>query len=506
MARHVTVSNATELRNALNTRTADTVIVLKDGNFGEFSFNARDSHLGIRLVAADEKKPPVFNTLTITGANGVLVDGIHFSPKDGAKYQHGLALRNVDGATVVNSHFIGGQTGFDTAQRGLLVTNSTAVKVDSNEFTGLTRGAVFFESKGISLTKNSIHDMRSEGFNFAGVQDVVIGHNNFSNFHPRANDHADFIQFFTTGAKTATENVHIHDNTMMQNKAGLSVQGILIGNEKKIPHKNIVIEDNVIQTGMPNGIFVSTAEGVRIEDNVAMAVNGSKYKVSIHVTSSSDVLVEGNSSNGMSVRHSTDVTERDNVIIRDQVSGTVPVTDTKIDDLRSDSAIFNGTDRADRIDGKSSNDLINGGKGNDILLGRNGNDTLIGGEGNDILTGGNGADRFVFDAPSLSKTQSNRIMDLDFREGDSVELRGFSGNTYGKLGGVTVDAASKKSSFVIDSVSDLVALSKLEDVTFSRRGTTDLLTMRVQDADGDTVDILMSNMYKVYIQAGGTLI
>ena len=54
---------------------------------------------------------------------------------------------------------------------------------------------------------------------------------------------------------------------------------------------------------------------------------------------------------------------------------------------------IDGTDRADRINGRGGNDRIDGEDGNDILRGAAGNDRLEGDDGDDILNGGRGDDR-----------------------------------------------------------------------------------------------------------------
>ncbi|HEU0100118.1 MAG TPA: Ig-like domain-containing protein [Allosphingosinicella sp.] len=68
-------------------------------------------------------------------------------------------------------------------------------------------------------------------------------------------------------------------------------------------------------------------------------------------------------------------------------------------------AIFNGTNKADTLNGtaqndslfgENGNDLINGGAGDDHIDGGNGSDTLSGGAGNDVMDGGNGQDTVVF--------------------------------------------------------------------------------------------------------------
>ena len=73
-----------------------------------------------------------------------------------------------------------------------------------------------------------------------------------------------------------------------------------------------------------------------------------------------------------------------------------------IDELKTDTLIFKGSNGSDNLHGFDLNDtlfgnggddILKGGKGNDKLYGGDGNDTLYGEDGNDVLRGGNGNDK-----------------------------------------------------------------------------------------------------------------
>lgn len=502
----VTVSNQAELAAALKCRVADTVIVLKGGNYGEFAFNAKESPLAVNLVAADPSKPPVFNTLTISNANGVSIEGVTFTPKDGAKFANGLTLRGCDDVSLTNNTFAGGATGMDMLQRGLLIDRSSDVVVHDNHFSGLMRGAIFSESTGIQVTDNAFHDLRSEGMNFSGARNVEISGNDLRNFHPVTGDHADFIQFWTRGTKTVSENIHIHDNTMIQTQNGLSVQGIFMDNDDRIAYKNVVIENNTIQSGMPHGILVDQANGVRVENNTALAVEGSQYKLSVSISDSQNVVVRDNTANSITFADNTNQVEAGNVAIAKQIDGSTKLTALQVEELRHDAPIIRGTEGADKLNGTNRDDVMLGGGGDDVLSGGRGNDVLIGGAGNDIYSGGAGADRFVFSGLGHTGYENERIMDLSFAEGDVIELSGFGARVFSKAVGLDLVVDRNTSSVLVHSVNDLVELSKLDDVTISRKGKTDQIVVTIHDQDGDVLDIQLSNMYNSYAAAGGQLI
>jgi Ca2+-binding RTX toxin-like protein len=80
----------------------------------------------------------------------------------------------------------------------------------------------------------------------------------------------------------------------------------------------------------------------------------------------------------------------------------------------------------DRLFGGAGADMLSGGDGADYLDGNAGDDTLEGGAGFDELRGGAGADRFVFaavaDAPPVTTTRLDRIVDFNQAEGDRIDF------------------------------------------------------------------------------------
>lgn len=501
----VIVSNQLELRAALNTRTADTVIVLKEGNYGQVNFNAKDSPIGIKLVAADASKPPVFGALTISNANGVSVEGVTFKPLPEARFANGLTLRGCEDIVVKGNKFVGDAGAMLTQQRGLFIDKSSDVTIVDNDFAGLMRGGVVANSSGVKVVGNDVTNMRAEGFNFTAVKNVEIAHNKMSDFRPMAGDHPDFIQFWTSNAKTASENIHIHHNQLIQKDGGLSVQGIFMDNDDSIPYRNVVIEHNIIQTSMPRGILVEEGVSVKVANNIALAVDGSRFKVSISVTESKGVLVADNVTNAIILTDSISATEQSNTIVSRQVSGDRPLSVTDLKSLRAESAVINGTDGADRLNGTNRDDVIVGGAGADSLSGGRGDDVLVGGSGDNLLTGGQGADRFVFDVGSVSGRQVDRIFDFSFADGDRLELSNFGGALNGGVTTARGSVGGPVSTLVLDSASDFVELGRLNAVEITRRGSTDTLVMRITDQQSDVLEIQISNVFGQFLAAGGQI-
>ena len=301
MTTTVYVSNASQLLSAVANRAADTVIVLNPGNYGSVSINANGSALPINLQAASTTSASTFQYLTINNANGVTLTGLTFTPPStgGTFAGESLEINNSTNVLIQNNSFIGGPTAFTDSASGFSVNGSSGITVNDNTFTGLTRGGIFRDSSTITVTNNTLTNLRTDGFDFGTVNNVEIAYNQFSDFHPTVDDHADGIQFMTVGATSPTTNVNIHDNTMsFSASAASSSQGIFFGNEANLTYQNITIQDNTIYTGYANGISIANAAGVQISGNVVVATDtSSSYMVGIHVINTTNATVTSNITN-----------------------------------------------------------------------------------------------------------------------------------------------------------------------------------------------------------------
>lgn len=116
--------------------------------------------------------------------------------------------------------------------------------------------------------------------------------------------------------------------------------------------------------------------------------------------------------------------------------------------------------------GGSAADVIRGNRAGNRLEGRGGDDTLEGLTGADTLLGGAGADSFRFD---LSETDgaADLILDLDFAEGDRIELLGLSAGAVSALASAGIGAEQGGAAASLTSFEDLIALERAALATLS---------------------------------------
>lgn len=115
------------------------------------------------------------------------------------------------------------------------------------------------------------------------------------------------------------------------------------------------------------------------------------------------------------------------------------------------------------------------------------------------------ADQFRFFGDQIEgSSDTDRIFDLNFNEGDKLVFGKFGAGTFEDEGGV--NAFSGGSAAIISSYEGIVnAAAGSESVTAFRQGSgNDNLVFRVIDADGQIQDIVITGGYSQYIAAGGS--
>jgi serralysin len=220
--------------------------------------------------------------------------------------------------------------------------------------------------------------------------------------------------------------------------------------------------------------------------------------------------------------------EGDTFIIRDTRKGSADGTDTLISieqlqfadgtKLLTQVAVQNVTGVADGKQGYLSgragaDDLLaiasdmegtqlRGAAGNDILTGGKYNDFIIGNQGDDVLIGGAGADQFRFFGNEIEGTSdSDRILDLDFAEGDILMLGYYSAGTFAKAGGGFINGSdvivrSFDQLAKLDAASAKVTVSQASDLS-------NTLVIEIVQKNGQVQKIFVNDAWQNYMDAAG---
>jgi hypothetical protein len=331
MADILSVSNAQELRSALNGAKGGETIELAGGDYGELNLLTFKSY-GVKAIydspvtitSADPEDRASFSGMDLREVKNLTFDNVVFDSKyTGSKtWVSEFRVDKSEGITIRDSLFQGKTSsdasdpiayGFGTG-KGLTVTGSSDVVIENNEFTTWHRALVVGGSDDVRVTGNDVHSIRSDGMNFAHVQGVLIEDNYIHDFarSKESGDHPDMIQFWTNGGSRPSTDVIIRGNTLDVGD-GDTTQSIFMRNDRvdrgfageEMFYQNLLIEENVILNNHAHGILVGETNGLVIRKNSVLDGNAANFSSvatpKINVSSQSkNVVIEQNATAAVS--------------------------------------------------------------------------------------------------------------------------------------------------------------------------------------------------------------
>ncbi|WP_299153967.1 right-handed parallel beta-helix repeat-containing protein [uncultured Tateyamaria sp.] len=359
----IVVSTAQDLIKALDAATGGEQIVLAPGHYGKIELSPASLPTSggqfdkaVHVASLDPGNMAVIEGLDIRGLSNLHFDNLSFAhiPETGDDKNDAIvqvrAHKGVESSaiSISGSTFegqpaatdIGGDPASvtDVATRGGLVQGNfggiavavgeaSDILLDGNEITGFYRGISLEDVTGVTLSKNHIHDLRSDGIVVGEVRNLVIEQNVIRDLDPWRHedapghgDHPDLIQFWTTNSDAASTGIVIRDNVLIQSDAAgdTFAQGIFMRNPKAEQdpgstdffYSDVTIEGNVIYNSHINSLVVGETVGLTVANNILIQNVDEEIR---HVTTpiiaiaerSQDVSVTGNIMPGLALTYST---------------------------------------------------------------------------------------------------------------------------------------------------------------------------------------------------------
>jgi Ca2+-binding RTX toxin-like protein len=266
----LTASTTTELLAVIKQAQPGDEIRLAPGQYSGVTLKGILPAGNVTITSADPNNRAVFSDLTVSGSGNLTFANVTMMvPNDSYTWFH-FQILNSSNIKVVDALFDG--PGMDPVQgtTGLFVRNSTNVSIDSSEFKNLVCGVTFIDNTGVTVTNSLFHDIRSDGIRGGGNSQVNYSYNYFTNFHPRTDEHADAIQFWTTNTTAPTSDITVIGNAVVRGATGLPIQGIFFRDElMTMPYTNVTVKDNIVIGGHFNSIsLIGVISGTVTGNNV----------------------------------------------------------------------------------------------------------------------------------------------------------------------------------------------------------------------------------------------
>ena len=286
-----TVSSPAALMKAISLAHPGGMILLAAGDYGALHLKDVKFAVPVTIASADPARPAIFRGLSISDSAGL-------------RFEHLLIEVPSKGAGVVASdssklEFDHLTVHGDDAPRnglGFMVRNVAGVRIENCDVSRLWGGINHLDDSQLVISGNRLHDLQEDAIRGGGSSDVLISDNYMTDIVPLPGDHPDAIQFWGTALHPEVQNIKITGNVFVRG-AGRAAQGIFVADGA---YRHVTVSKNAIVGGLFNGIVVSGAHDLTIEDNLVQGYtdNGSW----IGVAESADVVVAGNESTGGIVR------------------------------------------------------------------------------------------------------------------------------------------------------------------------------------------------------------
>ena len=284
----ITIKDQAALTAALANARGGETFALAAGTYSEVALKSRTFATPITITSADATRPATVQHIALSGSSGVNFTNIDIGSalaageKIGSDTAAGI-ISNSSKITFDHVHVHGSMDNNASNDRyGLSFRGSSAIKITNSSFEQLTRAALFGTSNDILVQNNSFTHLRSDGLDFAAVQNVTVDGNYFHDYSPIAGDHPDAIQFWTSGTKVSSSDITITNN-QIQFGGAQGAQGIFLNDEVgKLPYKRVTIDNNMVYVVAGyNGIYVANGEDVAVTNNSVLSNPSDRYKLRI---------------------------------------------------------------------------------------------------------------------------------------------------------------------------------------------------------------------------------
>ncbi|MEM7546733.1 MAG: right-handed parallel beta-helix repeat-containing protein [Pseudomonadota bacterium] len=286
-------SSAATIGDRLQMAKAGDTIMLEGGRYGTLTISNIAYADFVTLRSADPDDPAVFDRVEIRNSRYIAIEDIHVDGADDGVANSKLVdisdgsafIRftgsEVNGKVDASDDYRGFQGHYGIHAGG----GVDDILIADNDVHDVKNGIVVLGANQVEIRDNRINRIGNDSMKFAALDGAIIAGNvGATEVFGAPDAHLDFIQF--QGSSRAVQligNVYLAGSTPW-------VQGIFLDDGN---YEDIIVEDNVIYTGMINGLVISAGTDIVVRHNTILNIPGEGHKATtINVPEGS--IVENN--------------------------------------------------------------------------------------------------------------------------------------------------------------------------------------------------------------------
>ena len=265
------------LQRLLDKAEAGQTVSLPPGDYGDVVLRDFTFLSPVTLKSAETENPARFRSLLINNVHGLTVDGITVAhPGNGSRASKIVSIENSRNVALLNSEIHGLVDGVYSGHYGVFAEGNTDITITGNTVHDVKNGFVVNRNRRVTISANHVDAIGNDAFKFIGVSDFVILNNSYGGqVYPEAGAHLDFMQF---QGKPSYNGIIRGNLFLARNRA--NVQGIFLDDTE---FYDLLIDQNIIATGMLNGIVVggTKVSGITVRDNTLINIPGKAHKATL---------------------------------------------------------------------------------------------------------------------------------------------------------------------------------------------------------------------------------
>ncbi|WP_309605732.1 right-handed parallel beta-helix repeat-containing protein, partial [Phenylobacterium sp.] len=197
-----TVYTSDGLWSAVKAALPGDTIYLSPGNYTAMSLTGMNPSGMVTITSLDLGHPAVIAGITLTNSSNLTFTNIELTPKAQGAYAVTLGSDTNIRFDHLNIHASATVDG-----NAMLIRDSKNVSVTNSEIHNIGTGISYINSDTVMLSGNKLHNIQSDGMHGGGTSNITITGNTFTDFAPKAGDHPDAIQFWTSGTTASVHDI-----------------------------------------------------------------------------------------------------------------------------------------------------------------------------------------------------------------------------------------------------------------------------------------------------------